>query len=75
MEFRIHEDARGEWERLCDRLGAAEARRWLRRHEGIPPEVARDTRGASEIYWLLFGEVGGMSPATSSAGGAVGPGG
>jgi hypothetical protein len=64
MEFRIHEDARDEWERLRDRWGADEARRWLgalaawvRYHDGVPPEAAPDTR-VPVTYWVLFGEVG-----------------
>jgi|GEM_PF-4133271 hypothetical protein len=64
MEFRIHEDARAEWERVCERWGTDAARRWLRElcnwlraHGGAPPEAVAHP-GVPGGYWLLFGEVG-----------------
>jgi hypothetical protein len=65
MEFRIHEDARAEWDRLRALWGDVESRRWLRAlvewlraHDGVPPDAVPDTRVRPTIYWLLFGEVG-----------------
>ena len=64
MEFRIHERARPQWDRLRERWGDAEARRWLselvarlRRHDGIPPDAAEDVRGPVMFYWLIYGGV------------------
>lgn len=65
MDFRIHEDARNEWERLCARLGESEARRWyaglcawVRKHDGEPPNAVADEAASPVVYWLLFGEAG-----------------
>lgn len=64
MEFRVHEETRPEWERLRERWGTAEARRWLgeliawmRRHNGIPPDAASDSRVPPRFYWLIYGGV------------------
>jgi hypothetical protein len=65
IEIRIHEAAKPEWERLRERWGDDEARRWLaalsawlRYNNGTPPQAVPDERVSPTVYWLLFGEVG-----------------